>query len=274
MQDARFGTAVDVGHTAVLHRELDRGEQPADVMHGEIDHQLAVGGAFDRRDVELPGREQIVEQIVARPVLVLGEIDDLVGIELVGRQRRLGDAVRHAVGEVGAVFRGDAALARVRTEHALRHVVLAHRDLLHVVGDGAGLEPFERHAAIHADRRNAGRHGGEVRVAMQHAGRGEQHVEVRLHHRLAHGGRRVVVVGGTALEQRDGRLGAELGAGRLHGLPHARVVREIGQDEDAMARLDVRDERRANVMHIAGDERSRRHWTSRNALAAQRRFAR
>jgi hypothetical protein len=49
------------------------------MMHGQIDHQLAVGRAFDGRDIELARRVEIVVELAGRPVLVLLEIDDLVG---------------------------------------------------------------------------------------------------------------------------------------------------------------------------------------------------
>ena len=89
---------------------------------------------------------------------------------------------------------------------------------------------------------------------MQHAGRGEQHVKIRFHHRLAHSGGRVVVVGRPTLEQCDGGLGAQLCADALNNLPNTRVVRKIAKDEDAMSRFNVGDERTADVVHIAGDE--------------------
>ena len=70
---------------------------------------------------------------------------------------------------------------------------------------------------------------------VQHAGRREQDVEVGLHHRFAHRGRRIVVVGRAAIEQREGRVGADVGEDGHHRLPDARVVIEIRQHEDALA---------------------------------------
>ena len=42
---------------AVLDGELDRRQQSAEVMHGEVDYELAVGAALDGRHIELAGRE-------------------------------------------------------------------------------------------------------------------------------------------------------------------------------------------------------------------------
>ena len=47
-------------------------------------------------------------------------------------------------------------------------------------------------------------------MAVQHARRGEQHVKIRFHHRLAHSRGWVVVVGRPTLEQCDRGLGAQL----------------------------------------------------------------
>ena len=49
---------------------------------------------------------------------------------------------------------------------------------------------------------------------------------------------------------------APLGADRLYGLPDARIVIEVAEDEDAMAFLDVRHERRTQILHVAGRKRS------------------
>ena len=121
---------------AVDDREFDGRIEPADVMHGEVEHQLAVGGILDGGHVELAGGEQVVEEIAALAVFVLVEVDDLVGVEGVGGQRRHENAVLHTVGEIRAVAGGDAAFLRIVAEDGPGHVVLAHHDLLHVVGHG------------------------------------------------------------------------------------------------------------------------------------------
>ncbi len=136
-QDAGLRTAVDLDNATLLDRKLDRRKQPTDVVHGEIDDQFAVGTAFHRRDVEFSRREQIIKQVVARPVLILGEVNDPVRIEFVGRQRRLRNSISNTVSEVRAELRGHTALTRIGTKHVFGHVMLADCDLLHVVSDRA-----------------------------------------------------------------------------------------------------------------------------------------
>jgi len=88
--------------------------------------------------------------------------------------------------------------------------MLAHRDLLHVVGHGAGLEPLERHAAImQIDGMPAAM---AVKLACECSMPVEASSTLKSDFIMARTRRmRVVVVGRTAFEQRDRRLRAELG---------------------------------------------------------------
>ena len=105
-----------------------------------------------------------------------------------------------------------------------RDVVLSHGHLLHVFRYGAGLEHLQRHAAVETDRGNTRLHGAEVRRRMQHAGGRDEHVDVRPHHAFADGGGRVVVIGWTALEERNRDIRAELAQDALNDLPDPRIV--------------------------------------------------
>ena len=233
-------------------------------MHRQVDDQLAVGAAFDRGDVEFAGGKEIVVEIAALAVFVLVEVDDLVGIEGIGRQRRHEDTVVDAIGELRAVARRDPASLGVRSEDILGDIVLADRDLFHVVGDGARLEHLERHAAVQADGGNAGLHGAEIGGTVQHAGRGHKNVDVRRHHAFANRRGRVVVIRRTPLEQRHRDVGAELGQNALHHLPDACVVRRVAEHEHPVAALDIANKRPAQVIHVAGHEKRTRghHHTS------------
>src|SRR5262249_1897486 len=111
-----------------------RRNESTNMVHSQINNQSAVGTSFDGRDIELARWKQIVEQIVAWPVLILCKIDDLVRIEIGAGQRRLSNAVRNTVSKVGAKIGSSAAFPRVWPEPVLGDIMLSHCDLLHVVG--------------------------------------------------------------------------------------------------------------------------------------------
>src|SRR6476620_9256276 len=56
-EDARFRAAFNLDDTAFLDNEFDWRQQPAEVMHCKIDHELAVGAALDGCHIELAGRK-------------------------------------------------------------------------------------------------------------------------------------------------------------------------------------------------------------------------
>src|SRR6185369_3162119 len=88
-------------------------------------------------------------------------------------------------------------------------------------------------------------------------------------HALAHRSGRIVVVRGTALEERHGHICTELAQSALYDLPDTRVVRRVADDEDTIAGLDVPNEWPAEIRHVPGYERSQsshRHLVSRAPL--------